>query len=272
MNPKRLVAGAILVAAALSAAGRPRLLRLLRRQGRHQALQPGLAGRARARRGPHRPHHGQRLPGRPEGVRDRHPGADRAREGADPRGRARADRAPRRLLRAAARRVLRRQPVRAPAANGGGPGRRGPGCVASRPAERRQPRGHDRGPVHGRRVRHPDPVRHAEQRARDLAPRERLPHPGGGDRGPRQLHQAEHEVLRRQGEPEGAGEARLHLPAPAPDGLRVAQVHAADPAGHGERRRPAGAVRLRAHPQGPRRDDELPDGEAPHRHGPAAST
>ena len=37
---------------------------------------------------------------------------------------------------------------------------------------------------------------------------------------------------------EGAGEARLHVPAPAPDRLRVAQVHAADPARHGERRRP----------------------------------
>jgi hypothetical protein len=40
---------------------RARLLRVLRRQGGHQALQPGIPGRARAPRGPDRSHDGQRL-------------------------------------------------------------------------------------------------------------------------------------------------------------------------------------------------------------------
>ena len=44
----------------------PPVLRLLRREGRHEALQPGLAGRDRAGRRPHGHDHGQRLPGRPE--------------------------------------------------------------------------------------------------------------------------------------------------------------------------------------------------------------
>ena len=57
---------------------------------------------------------------------------------------------------------------------------------------------------------------------------------------------------------ERAGQARLQLPAAAAGRLRVAEVHAADPPRHGERRRPAGAVRLRADPQGPRRDHQLP--------------
>ena len=86
--------------------------------------------------------------------------------------------------------------------------------------------------------------------------------PAGRLAGARQLHQAGHEVLRRQGEPQGAGEARLHLPAAAPGGLRVAQVHAADPPGHGQRRRAAGAVHLRADPQGAGGDHQLPHGEA----------
>ena len=46
----------------------------------------------------------------------------------------------------------------------------------------------------------------------------------------------------------------VHLSAAAAGRLRVAEVHAADPARHGERGRPAGAVRLRAHAQGPGRD------------------
>jgi hypothetical protein len=41
---------------------RPGLLRILRRQGRYQALQPGVAGRAGPPRGQDRPHDGQRLP------------------------------------------------------------------------------------------------------------------------------------------------------------------------------------------------------------------
>ena len=38
--------------------------------------------------------------------------------------------------------------------------------------------------------------------------------------------------------------------------------------GHGQRRRTAGALRLRADTEGTRRSDELPDGEAADRHGP----
>jgi hypothetical protein len=41
---------------------RPGLLRILRRQGGYQALQPGIAGRAGPPRGQDRPHDGQRLP------------------------------------------------------------------------------------------------------------------------------------------------------------------------------------------------------------------
>ena len=66
---------------------------------------------------------------------------------------------------------------------------------------------------------------------------------------------------------DGAGEAGLHVPAPAPGRLRVAEVHAADPPRHGQRQRTAGALRLRADAQGPRRDHELPHGEAADRHG-----
>ena len=69
--------------------------------------------------------------------------------------------------------------------------------------------------------------------------------------------------LREQSKP------RLRLPAAAAGRLRVAEVHAADPARHRERRRAAGAVRLRAHAEGPRRDHELPHREAAVRHGPA---
>ena len=118
---------------------------------------------ARARRRQHRPHHGQRLPGRPQGVRARRAGADRAREGPDPRRRPRAHRAPRRLHRAAPRRVLRRRPLRAavpPTRCRRAAARRSKRTDAQ--AERaREPRRHHRGPVHGGRVRHPDPVRAA---------------------------------------------------------------------------------------------------------------
>ena len=47
------------------------LLRLLRRQGRHEAVQQGVAGRAGARRRSHGADDGERLPGEPEGVRRR---------------------------------------------------------------------------------------------------------------------------------------------------------------------------------------------------------
>ena len=83
---------------------------------------------------------------------------------------------------------------------------------------------------------------------------QRLPHPGGRVGRPDQLHPPEHAVLRGQGEPGGAGEAGLLHAAPDPGGLRVAEVHAADPARHRERRRAAGDVRLHADAQGPRGD------------------
>ena len=51
--------------------------------------------------------------------------------------------------------------------------------------------------------------------------------PPGAVGGARQLHHAEHAVLRREGEPRRAGEARLLLPPAAPGRLRVAEVHAA---------------------------------------------
>ena len=95
-------------------------------------------------------------------------------------GDTRRRRPPRRLLGAAPGRVLRRRPL--PAACGyerrdarppRGAGRRRP-----RRAARREPRRHHRGQLHGRRVRHPDPLGPAERRARDLAARERLPDPG----------------------------------------------------------------------------------------------
>ena len=100
-----------------------------------------------------------------------------------------------------------------------------------------EPRRHDRGAVHGRRVRHPDPVGATELRARDLAAGERLSDSGRRLGGARQLPETEHAVLRREGEPDGAGEARVLVPAAAAGRLRIAEVHAADPARHGQRRR-----------------------------------
>ena len=58
-------------------AGR-RLLRLLRLEGRRQAVQQGVEGRHRARRQPHRAHDVERLQGRSQGVRDRRAGARRS--------------------------------------------------------------------------------------------------------------------------------------------------------------------------------------------------
>ena len=252
------------------------VLRLLRREGRREALQQGVAGRAGARRRPHRADDGERLQGRPEGVRDRRSRCRRSSEREQIHvGDKALRRSPRRLLGAAAGRVLRPGPVpprrrrcrwRMAGADGAGGRRR---CGAAGAPE---PRRDDRGAVHRRRVRHPDPVGAAERRPRDLAARERLPHSATARRRARQLHQAEHAVLRREGEPQRAGEARLLLPAPDPGRLRVAEVHAADPPRHGERQRAAGAVRLRADAQGPGRDHELPHREAADRHGRAASS
>ena len=88
------------------------------------------------------------------------------------------DRSPRRLLGAAAGRVLRREPVprcyemlrpMAMAAPAMRP------TMPRRHATREGARRHHRGAVHRRRVRHPDPLGAAEHRPRDLATRERLP-------------------------------------------------------------------------------------------------
>ena len=125
-----------------------------------------------------------------------------------------------------------------------------------------EPRRDHRGAIHGGRVRHPHPLGGAELRARDVAARERLPHPGRRHRGARQLHPPEHALLRRQGEPGRAGQARRGHAQADPGGLRVAEVHAADPPRHGERRRGPGAVRLHPHPQGPGREHQLPHGQA----------
>ena len=171
---------------------RRRLLRLLRRQGRHQALQPGLAGRARARRRPHRHDHGQRLPGRAQGVRDGHPGAHVHRSASRSRSRTRrcsTTSTPTRRRASSSTTIddpCRRMEYDAlksarPSRAGSAPGRRSP---------RAQPGRHHRGPVHGRGVRHPDPLGEGQRRARDLARRERLPHPGRRVRGAGQLHHA----------------------------------------------------------------------------------
>src|SRR5207247_3260310 len=90
-------------------------------------------------------------------------------------------------------------------------------------------------------------------------------------RGAWQLYQAKHALLRRAREPHGTGEGRLQLPAAAAGRLRIAEVHAADPPRDGECQRSAGIVRLHADAQGPRRGNELPDGEAYRRTGSTAS-
>ena len=241
------------------------LLRLLRRQGRRLALQQGLAGGAGPRRRPHGDHHGQRLPRQPARVRHGHPGADLDHPRADPRRRVGARQASRRLHRAAPGRVLRLRSLRGlrPAAGHGDVGGGAGGGRRRAPGRARQEPGRDhRGAVHRRRVRHPHPVGGAELRPRDVAARERLPHPRRRHRGAGQLHRPEDALLRRQGEPGRAGPARRRHPAADPGGLRVAQVHAADPAGHGQRRRRPGALRLHADPQGPGREHQLPHGEA----------
>ena len=132
-----------------------------------------------------------------------------------------------------------------------------------RPARWRQeprqaPRRHHRGDLHGRRVRHPDPLGKESSGLATWLTQNGYRIPPGASPVLGSYSGAEHAVLRRQGEPGGAGQARVQLPAPHPDRLRVAEVHAADPPRHGERRRPAGAVRLRADPQGARRDHQLP--------------
>ena len=87
-----------------------------------QAVQQVVQGRAGARRRHHRHHDGERLRGRAEGIRRRHPGADLHRAEADRRGRDEDHRPSRRLHGAAAGRVSRRGPVLA-AGDGAAPGR-----------------------------------------------------------------------------------------------------------------------------------------------------
>ena len=107
---KRQVFGVALASIVVwSAPDGPWLLRLLRRQGRHQAVQQGLAGGSGSRRRSDGDDDGERLQGRPEGVRGRDSGADVPQARADPRRRQSARRSPRRLLGAAPGRVLRRE-------------------------------------------------------------------------------------------------------------------------------------------------------------------
>ena len=107
--------------------------------------------------------------------------------------------------------------------------------------------------------------REGVRRPGDLAARERLQIPPAAARGrSAAVHQAGHEVLRGQGEPEGAGEAGftylrpLQMAYESPKfmlPIRLGMVNA-DGA--------AGAVRLRPHPQGAGGDHELPHREAAH--------
>ena len=104
---------------------------------------------------------------------------------------------------------------------------------------------------------------------RNMAATERLPDSarrGGCDR---ELSEAEHAVLRGEGEPRRAEQARVLLSPAAAGGLRVAEVHASYPSRHGQREGIAGAVRLRPDAQRPRRNDELPHREAAGRYGSA---
>ena len=249
-----------------------RLLRLLRRQGRHEAVQQGVAGRARPRRRSHGHDDGQRLRGGAEGIRGRHSGADVPEARADSRRREGAGRSPRRLLGAAARRVLRRR-TRARGsspigdADGGAARRGGDGDGRAAPAKALGVT------IEAQyTVGEYDILILSAQQSSGLETwlREngyRIP--AGASRRDRQLPETEHAVLRREGEPRRAGEARVLVSASAAGRLRVAEVHAADPPRHGERERRAGAVRLRADAQRPRRDDELPHRQAAGRHGPA---
>ena len=79
------------------------------------------------------------------------------------------------------------------------------------------------------------------------------------------LHPAEHAVLRGSGQPRGTVGARLLVSPATPDRLRIAKVHAANPPWDGQRRRPAGPLRVCSHPTRSCRDDQLPHGETAQR-------
>ena len=132
-----------------------------------------------SRRRPHRAHDGERLQGRSEGVRGRDSGADGPPEGTDPR---RRQGALDHLDAYSAPRLVEyfdENPCRHEACTDDADGARSRvrrlRQAAGGMRGREEPRRDHRGAVHGRRVRHPDPVGAAERRPRDLAARERLP-------------------------------------------------------------------------------------------------
>ena len=248
----------------------PRLLRLLRGQGRHETLQQGIPGGARAGRRPHGRHDVQRLQGRPQGVRDGRAGAHGHRARADQRRRQGAGGPPGRLHRAAACRVLRREPVRWSGSDS---------ACASRPPRR------------------PSPSRAADAaRARSLGVTIEARYTVG-----------EYDILilsatESRGLETWLRSSGYRIPAGASDVLTsyirqnmrffVAKVNLAEQAKLGfSTLRPiqvaydspkfmlpvrlgtvnadgtAGDVRLHADPEGPRGDHQLPHGEAAHRRG-----
>src|SRR6516162_4345212 len=89
--------------------------------------------------------------------------------------------------------------------------------------------------------------------------------PRAAEGGRQLLSSAEPAFLSRQGEPRAAEPDRLHVSAADPDRVRVVQIHAADPARHGERRRSTRADHSRSQPARPHRNNELPHGSGAHR-------
>ncbi len=234
------------------------------------AVQRCVAGHHGAARQPHGDQHGQRLSRAADRVRAGRAGPDRARAQPDPHRRSQALRAHRRVQRAAARGVLRSgsmQRREEGAVDAARPSRVRAGArrreVAPRPGARRD----RRGDLHRRRVRHRDPVRHAVGRPRDVAARERLSHPQGCRQCAASLHPPADEVLRGEGQSRGAGADGRVVPAAAAVRVRVGPLHAARSTRHAECARPAGPRAVRPHRQRPRRDHQLPDGQAAVQHG-----
>ncbi len=98
---------------------------------------------------------------------------------------------------------------------------------------KRRSHGRDgRGAIHRRRIRHRDPVGQAVRWPGNLAAGKRLQDSARSASRARTLHPPEHEVLRREGEPQGASGDRAQLSAPDPVRLRIAEVHAADSPRH----------------------------------------